>query len=116
MSVFTTGWERTRIPMVHALARIHFRCARMQVDLDPASPGHNVAPWIPAEYHFTSDGLERDWFGFVWRNPPYGRDVLPRGWTNLPDTQMASHWCQSGLIPHGGRIWRHKPISSLPKF
>jgi hypothetical protein len=46
-------------------------------DLDPASPGHNVVPWIPAEHHYTSDGLEREWFGFVWLNPPYGRGVLP---------------------------------------
>jgi hypothetical protein len=48
-----------------------------QFDLDPASPGHNVAPWIPAQHHYTSDGLEREWFGFVWLNPPYGRGELP---------------------------------------
>jgi hypothetical protein len=32
---------------------------------------------VPAEHHYTSDGLEREWFGFVWLNPPYGRGVLP---------------------------------------
>src|SRR5205814_9082007 len=37
-------------------------------DLDPASPGLDVAPWIPARHHFTihDNGLCRDWFGFVW--------------------------------------------------
>ena len=49
----------------------------MPFDLDPASPGHNVVPWVPVEHHYTSDGLERQWFGFIWLNPPYGRDVLP---------------------------------------
>jgi hypothetical protein len=28
-------------------------------------------------HHYTSRGLEREWFGFVWLNPPYGRNVLP---------------------------------------
>jgi hypothetical protein len=48
-------------------------------DLDPASPGRDVVPWIPARHHFTirEDGLCRDWFGFVWLNAPFGRLVLP---------------------------------------
>jgi hypothetical protein len=47
-----------------------------QFDLDPASPGQNIVPWIPVHHHYTSYGLEREWFGFVWLNPPYGRNVL----------------------------------------
>jgi len=29
--------------------------------------------------HFTIDdnALKRNWFGFVWCNPPYGREILP---------------------------------------
>lgn len=48
-------------------------------DLDPASPGRDVVPWIPARHHFTihEDGLCRDWFGLVWLNAPFGRFVLP---------------------------------------
>ena len=46
-------------------------------DLDPASPGQKIVPWLPTDHHFTSNGLEREWFGFVWLNPPYGRNVLP---------------------------------------
>jgi hypothetical protein len=46
-------------------------------DLDPASPGKEVVPYLPAEHHYTSDGLEKPWLGFVWLNPPFGRNVLP---------------------------------------
>src|SRR4051812_48699889 len=27
-------------------------------DLDPASPGKHIVPWIPADNHYTSSGLE----------------------------------------------------------
>ena len=48
-----------------------------QFDLDPASPGRDVVPWVPATTHYTTEGLVRQWRGFVWLNPPYGRDRLP---------------------------------------
>jgi DNA N-6-adenine-methyltransferase (Dam) len=57
--------------------RYIFTALGCRFDLDPASPGHNVAPWIPADHHYTYNGLDREWFGFVWLNAPYGRDVLP---------------------------------------
>jgi hypothetical protein len=41
-------------------------------DLDVASPGPAVVPWVPADFHYVSRGLERPWFGFVWMNPPFG--------------------------------------------
>jgi hypothetical protein len=49
-------------------------------DLDPASPGRDVVPWIPAKHHYTlaDNGLERPWRGCVWLNPPYTREGLPR--------------------------------------
>jgi hypothetical protein len=42
-------------------------------DLDPCSPVDR--PWPTARQHFTyhDDGLERDWIGRVWLNPPYAR-------------------------------------------
>jgi len=41
-------------------------------DLDPCSP--IVRPWPTADNHFTinDDGLQKEWFGRVWCNPPYG--------------------------------------------
>jgi hypothetical protein len=48
-------------------------------DLDPASPGAEIVPWVPAERCYTrhEDGLSQTWMGFCWLNPPYGREILP---------------------------------------
>lgn len=45
-------------------------------DLDPCSP--IVRPWDTALNHFDilDDGLNSDWFGRVWCNPPYGRETV----------------------------------------
>lgn len=41
-------------------------------DLDPcAAP--DPRPWDTAAEHWTERGLARDWHGFVWMNPPFGR-------------------------------------------
>lgn len=52
-------------------------------DLDPASPGKDVVLCVvPADHIYTKsdDGLTKPWWGFVWLNPPYGRDILKK-WT-----------------------------------
>jgi hypothetical protein len=43
-------------------------------DLDVASPGLDVTPWIPAEVCLMADqdSLSLNWNGFVWMNPPFG--------------------------------------------
>ncbi|MFA7496667.1 MAG: DNA N-6-adenine-methyltransferase [Acidithiobacillus sp.] len=48
---------------------------RDQFDLDPASPRRDGP--IPAKVRFTQaeDGLIQPWFGVVWLNPPYGRNL-----------------------------------------
>ena len=54
-------------------------------DLDPCSA--IKMPWEIAANKFTinDDGLSKEWFGFVWMNPPYGRDA--RRWLK----KMADH-------------------------
>lgn len=42
-------------------------------DIDVASPGQKVTPWIPAHTFITKDSLAMDWYGYVWMNPPFGR-------------------------------------------
>lgn len=44
-------------------------------DLDPCAPVER--PWPTAEKHYTilDNGLNQPWEGFVWMNPPYGREV-----------------------------------------
>lgn len=45
-------------------------------DLDPCSP--ITPPWPTATKHFTinHDGLSMPWSGFVWLNPPYGKETI----------------------------------------
>jgi hypothetical protein len=53
-----------------------FISLKVDFDLDVASPKEKI-PWLPTEYWFSKDddGLKKDWFGFVWCNPPYGKDT-----------------------------------------
>lgn len=45
-------------------------------DLDPCAPA--IRPWDTAKHHFTEsdNGLLQEWFGRVWLNPPYSRDMI----------------------------------------
>ena len=52
-----------------------FQKLECQFDLDPASPGQDIVPWVPALEHFTEGGLDREWEGFVWLNAPFGKDL-----------------------------------------
>jgi hypothetical protein len=49
-------------------------------DLDPCSPVKR--PWDTAKSHFNKldNGLLKEWKGFVWLNPPYGREC--KSWLN----------------------------------
>jgi len=57
--------------------RYIFESLGVSFDLDPCSPGKDIVPWVTADAHYTlkHDGLSRRWFGNVWMNPPYGRQV-----------------------------------------
>lgn len=45
--------------------------------MDPCSPLDR--PWDTAKHHYTieDDGLLQPWFGRVWCNPPYGKEMNP---------------------------------------
>lgn len=49
-----------------------FEAMGERFDLDVASPGQYITPWIPAETFLVFKSLERGWNGFVWMNPPFG--------------------------------------------
>lgn len=59
-------------------------------DLDPCASRRQ--PWRTAETQWTSRGLDREWFGSVWLNPPYG----PHVWEWLE--KLAEHGCGVALI------------------
>ena len=47
-----------------------FKALGLRFDLDPCSPG--LGHWVPADTVYTERGLERDWHGRVFVNPPFG--------------------------------------------
>ena len=54
-----------------------FQALNIDFDLDPCSPGQDIVRWVPAQIHYTieDDGLNKEWFGNVFMNPPYGNDT-----------------------------------------
>jgi hypothetical protein len=82
-----------------------FEALGCQFDLDVASPGMNVTPWIPSWGFITDRSLERSWNGFVWMNPPFGgrNGLVPwlekffahgHGIALVPDRTSAPWWQQ----------------------
>ena len=63
-------------------------------DLDPCSPVSLEKSSVPATafYSVEDDGLSKEWFGSVWLNPPYGREIV--GWTK----KMCLHRCGIALV------------------
>lgn len=57
-----------------------FNAMQLAFDLDVASPGRQVVPWIPVAAHIKSCSLETVWRGYVWCNPPFGGRNGIRPW------------------------------------
>ena len=70
------------------------------IDLDPCSNSHET-PNVSALNHFTEedDGLNRDWFGKVYMNPPYGRVIAD--WVGKLKKEYEAHRVEEAiaLIP-----------------
>jgi hypothetical protein len=80
-----------------------FEALGSRFDLDVASPGRHVTPWIPAAAVISADSLSRPWRGFVWMNPPFGGRNALVPWLNkffahgdgvalVPDRTSAPWW------------------------
>lgn len=61
-------------------------------DLDPCCPP--VMPWPTATTMYSHHGLEREWSGRVWLNPPFDSHVAP-AWL----AKLAAHGNGIALIP-----------------
>jgi hypothetical protein len=72
-------------------------------DMDVASPGQSVTPWIPAKIFITELSLMQPWQGFVWMNAPFGprNGIVPwlerffdhgNGIALVPDRTSAPWW------------------------
>jgi hypothetical protein len=80
-----------------------FEALGCSFDVDVASPGRDVTPWIPAITFITADSLLRPWYGFIWMNPPFGgrNGLVPwldkffdygNGIALVPDRTSAPWW------------------------
>jgi hypothetical protein len=74
-------------------------------DVDVASPGSEIVPWVPARACITAQSLTETWNGFVWMNPPFGgrNGLVPwldkfiahgNGVCLVPDRTSAPWWQQ----------------------
>jgi hypothetical protein len=74
-------------------------------DMDVASPGRDITPWISATVYITADSLCKTWDGFIWCNPPFGprNGIAPwlakffdhgNGIALTPDRTSAPWWQQ----------------------
>jgi len=66
-----------------------------EFDLDPCAPMHNIRPWETAKKHYCKEenGLQQQWSGRVWLNPPFGKVAV--NWLR----RMAKHGNGIALIP-----------------
>lgn len=72
-----------------------FDAMAVRFDLDVASPGRVVTPWIPATDFVLQDGLTYPWRGFVWMNPPFGGRGALEPWL----AKFFSHGNGVALVP-----------------
>ncbi len=82
-----------------------FEALGCQFDMDVASPGREVTPWIPAARFVTANSLAEKWQGFLWMNAPFGgrNGLVPwltkffahgNGIALVPDRTSAPWWQQ----------------------
>lgn len=80
-----------------------FDALETEFDVDVASPGYGITPWIPARSFITESSLETYWNGFIWMNPPFGKrnGLIPwlekfknhkNGICLIPDRTSAPWW------------------------
>jgi hypothetical protein len=80
-----------------------FEALGCRFDIDVASPGKRVTPWIPADRFITRRSLSISWRGYKWMNPPFGgrNGIIPwlekffdegNGIALVPDRTSAPWW------------------------
>jgi len=76
-----------------------FESLKLTFDIDVAAPIGGV-PWIPTKKYYTllDDGLNCDWHGLIWCNPPYSK-ITP--WA----LKMLQHGNGIALLPVGKSQW-----------
>ena len=84
----------------HYTPKAIFDALDLLFDLDPCSPGQNMSH-VPAKHCYTKqqDGLQQEWHGLVWMNPPYSN---PKPWVE----KFIQHGMGIALLPiTRGKWW-----------
>lgn len=86
-------------------------------DLDPCSPRHGGP--VPANHHYTraDDGLAQPWYGTVFCNPPYGREIA--AWADKATREAATGAQVIMLVPaRTDTKWWHSLMAAggVPEF
>jgi len=114
----------------------HILKALGEFDLDPCAPV--VRPWPMAKTHYTKvdDGLQKQWFGRVWCNPPYGREIgawvkkasetMGGGGSNVdtgknrhsifPRIHLSETKCGNSVYQRSIEVRRFKELCTFPKY
>ncbi len=70
-----TSFEKSKLTTVEWLTPPELVKKLGEFDLDPCSPVNPPFVHAPVNYTVENNGLTRDWFGRVYMNPPYGKDM-----------------------------------------
>ena len=105
-----------------------FDALAVTFDLDVACPPEGPR-YVPTRYFFHENALNREWFGFVWMNPPFGHMSTKRAWLSkffdhgdgialLPDRTSAPWWQEaapraSAILFVNGKIKFERPDGSI---
>lgn len=50
-----------------------FKALGVRFNMDVASPADRTHCSVPADHFISADSLAKEWVGFVWMNPPFGK-------------------------------------------
>ena len=65
-------WEKAGVSNEWYTPAYIFDALQITFDLDVAAPYCADKLHVPARNYFYQHGLEKEWFGLVWMNPPFG--------------------------------------------
>jgi hypothetical protein len=99
-----------------------FRALGCRFDLDVACPKDLSRICTPADNFITEDSLSKEWYGFVWMNPPFGGRNSKSVWLDkifkhgngialVPDRTSAPWWQKAA-----GEACAHMQIAGKIKF
>lgn len=69
-----------------------------EFDLDPCAPIKPLWETARTMYNKIDNGLEKEWQGRVWLNPPYSRPLIELFLEKWQNTTTELHFCLIGLI------------------